>query len=133
MKRRRAFSLLEVVVAVMIYATVAVLLIGMWVTHHRALHKARMTLIAGYVAQQEMEKLRSLDLASIVPSSGDVRINSIIRGVPQSAKFHHEVVTSNEGVNGTMTSVRVEVSWQEGPETRKLVIEHMRYQYIIEE
>ena len=128
-KKGVGFSLLEVVVATVIFLTVLVLLTTLWGTYHSAMSQSRNRLVANGLARSVMEQRMA---------GGYVNLNLIV-GVPQTQSFqskaqvrgrqlskNYETTFLAEDFNGANTALRrlsVTVEWEEDSGMKSLSYE----------
>ncbi len=87
--------MLELVVAVGIFATAFLLLLGVFPTATRAIRQANEYLTASYLAEQEIELVRAMDYDAIVAvSPRDVTVQTTNRGITVDTRYTIEVDVS---------------------------------------
>lgn len=122
MLKARAFSLLEVVLAALIFSTIAIFLMGVWTAHARAMAKARHQMTAAYLGQKVMEECLLLgfdnidSLASL--GSQDYSFKVITRGVEVNVVYSAAVTVKL--LTPEQKFVEVEVTWNEGVGAERL-------------
>ncbi len=108
--RPKALSLLELVVAVGVFATAFLLLLGVFPTATRAIRLANEYLTASFLAEQEIETVRGLafeDIDDVSPR--EVTVQTTNRAITADASYTVEVV--KDDLNPDLKEVRVLVSW----------------------
>lgn len=114
-RRRKAFSLVEVLAAAAIFATVMLLVFGTFQLALRLTRQARETTIAVNLAEQMVDSIRSTQFDSIT-------LNATPSAVATSklpAGFTKTYV-SIYGGNARIKEVRVVVYWQTRPESNPI-------------
>lgn len=109
-KRQRGFSLLEVLSAMTLFALVASALGGLATTSMTFTMQNKHATLAAMIGQQQLEDLRSLPYASILPSS------TIVTMQGQAFTVATGVIADSPAAN--MKDITVTVSWT-GPEGSK--------------
>ena len=101
--------------AVVLFSTVLVALIGVWSTYSRAIGKARSVLVATYLGEQLMEgciaaKFTNIELfAATYPQT--ITTKALIKGREVSTDYVTSVAIQNAGPD--MKAVKVTVEWKE--------------------
>lgn len=114
-RRPGGHNLLEMVMAVLLFATVLVGLLSIWSTYSRAIGKARSVLVATYLGEQVMEgciaaKYTNVDLfAASYPQT--ITTRAWIKGREVATDYVTRVATQSAGPD--MKAIRVTVEWQE--------------------
>lgn len=112
--------MLELVVAVGIFATAFLLLLGVFPTATRAIRQANEYLTASYLAEQEIELVRAMDYDAIVAvSPRDVTVQTTNRGITVDTRYTIEVDVSEIDpknpdqilIDSGLKRIRVLVSW----------------------
>ncbi len=112
--------MLELVVAVGIFATAFLLLLGVFPTATRAIRQANEYLTASYLAEQEIELVRAMDYDAIVAvSPRDVTVQTTNRGITVDTRYTIEVDVSEIDpknpdqilIGSGLKRIRVLVSW----------------------
>lgn len=115
---KRAFSLLEVVIAVFVFITTVAGVLSVWTAHARGIEKARMTLIANQLGEELMaecmaarfELVSQLDnVTGPAPPPLPVEVDFIVKDKPLSAKFFTSVEVTD--LTPTIKQVKVRVEW----------------------
>ncbi|MEW6279997.1 MAG: hypothetical protein AB1758_15315 [Candidatus Eremiobacterota bacterium] len=111
--RTRAVSMLELAVAVAVFATAFLLLMGVFPTATRAVRQGEEVMAATFLAEQEIEQLRALDYADLVNQPPrNVTILSTNRGATQDSVYtlQTDVSLVSPG-QPDLKRVRVLVTW----------------------
>ncbi len=117
MGRLRAcgLSLLETVIAALLFATISVALISLWFSHYRLLAMSQSRLVATYVCKQLMEDQLATSYSAIVSiprgSEPPIQVDSIVNDSARKVVYEWAVVV----VDAPNTKdVTVQVFWKEG-------------------
>lgn len=116
---RSGFNLLEVVIGVLIFATVMIGLTGVWVAHARSVAKSRYHLLATHLAEQLMETCiaQGWSVQPIRMSDNTrVKMKSTINGVELETEFRYEVLVTTEKPTPGQIGIkkaRVRVYWDD--------------------
>ena len=120
-ERRRAFNLLEVIMAGFLLATVSLGLMSIWVQHARSVARARNLMLASHLAQSVMEDscARGWTVVGIPKAQAlATTVEAVVAGKPVSTRLWHyvEVVREPALAPGVVPpkQVRVVVTWDEG-------------------
>lgn len=107
----RGVSLLEVVLATMLFTVVLVISLGFWSTCSAMIAKSRSRLMGTYVAQQMVERAQKagFDEVDEMAGSGAFDIQAKLRGRPANYKIGYTVTVVK--VDDDLKSVQVEVKW----------------------
>lgn len=128
-RRPRGFSLLEVVVASIIFVTALVLLGGLWVSYHSALSQSRNRLIANGLARAVMEQRMagghgSLDPIIDAPQVQNFTSQAQVRGRRSNLNFEATfLATDPGGPNSSLRRMTVTVTWEEDSGQKSLTYE----------
>jgi type II secretory pathway pseudopilin PulG len=124
-KQLFGFSLLEMVLACVIFSTCILLMTGVWATHNDAVGRTRMQMIGSHVAEQVLEEAIALGYKNLPDPphtlSGDVSVDTIVRSKTQSAAYHWTRTIQPAGTLGQLKSIQVLVEWQDGPNRKRKV------------
>ncbi len=114
-RRNRGHNLLEMMLAVVLFSTVVVFLIGVWSTYARAIGKARSVLVATYLGEQLMENCIAAKYANIDLFAGAYPQTVTTRALLRGEEVLTEYVTSVAVMNQTadIKAVTVTVEWEE--------------------
>lgn len=126
----RGFSLLEMVIACLLFTTVAISLLGVFNHHYRAVSKARLRLLAQHLCRSKMldyTAARYEGVDAFIPNPGPSLIETIpvqfeIRGMVRNIDFEvwAERKVATAGLGGEKI-IAVWVYWEEGRTTRSVV------------
>ncbi len=111
----RGLSLLETVIASLLFATITVSLVSLWFSHYRLLAMSQSRLVATYVCKQLMEEQLSNATSAIVAlprgSQPPITMTHKVNGATRTVVYEWSV-----GVVETpdMKDVIVNVFWKEG-------------------
>ncbi|MCE7869277.1 hypothetical protein DYH09_02755 [bacterium CPR1] len=109
-------------VAVGVFATAFLLLLGVFPTATRAIRQANEYLTASFLAEQELEAVRGLafeDIANVSPR--EVTVQTTNRGITADARYTVEVDVDSPPLKPELKKVRVLVSWtRERPRSLEL-------------
>lgn len=107
--------MLEVLVASVIFTTVMVAMMSVWITHARAIDQSQEQQVAGALAQRIMDMQRARGYQAESSTSQPFEIERTMRGVVTRATFFYTVnVTEVPFVSGpTYKNVLVTVQWQD--------------------
>ncbi len=107
--------MLEVLIASVLFTTVMVAMMSVWITHARAIDKSQEQQVAGAIAQRIMEMQRAQGYQATNVTSTPFEIERTMRGVTTKATFFYEVHVINGPLsNGpTYKNVVVNVSWHD--------------------
>ncbi len=127
--QKRGYSLIELMVAMFIFLTCLLFMIGMFPTAVKAVSQARHTFLATSIAQQELEYLKNLpwdklenfqDYAQSEPDTfyRTTVLTSEINGVSSSVEFQTNPIISNYSTdpsgNVDVVNIRVLVKYAYG-------------------
>ncbi|MEW6282237.1 MAG: hypothetical protein AB1758_26765 [Candidatus Eremiobacterota bacterium] len=124
----RGISLLETVIACLLFATISVAMVGLWATHHRLLAQTQHRLVATYVAKQLMEEQLNQPVANIVPiargSQTPISMDSYMNGALRRSTYEYsvQVVETPETRDVTVT-----VFWTEGDSEHEVHLETLLF------
>lgn len=109
----RAVSLLEVVLATMLFTIVLVLSLGFWSTCSAMIARSRSRLMGTYVAQQMVERAQKAGFEDVddMAGSGSFDIEAKLRGRRANYRIGYTVTVVD--VDDDLKSVQVEVKWSE--------------------
>ncbi len=111
----RGLSLLETVIASLLFATITVSLVSLWFSHYRLLAMSQSRLVATYVCKQLMEEQLSNATSAIIAvprgSQPPITMTHKVNGATRTVVYEWSV-----GVVDTpdMKDVVVNVFWKEG-------------------
>jgi hypothetical protein len=110
------------VVAVGVFATAFLLLLGVFPTATRAIRQANEYLTASFLAEQEIETVRGLAFEDIddVSPPREVTVQTTNRGTTADASYTVEVDVEDDPLRPGLKKVRVLVSWPAERPTRSL-------------
>ena len=127
--RDRGFSLLEVVVASLIFLTALVLMTSLWTSYHSALSQSRNRLVANGLARAVMEQRLAGGYGSLTPILGVPQTqtfvsNNQVRGRRSAQTFETTFQATDPGGAGTaLRRLVVKVTWEEDTDKKELVYE----------
>lgn len=116
MRTRRlqsGISLLELVIAVAVFAVAFLMLLTAFPTAARAIHQGDQYLVATFLAERRLEEIRSLDFDSVVETGADpggaVAVPTSNQGV--ASNLEYSIQTKVQELEPNLKRVRVVVSW----------------------
>ncbi len=113
--RQWGHNLLEMILAVVIFSTISVFLLGIWNMHYQAMSKSRAVLVATYLGEQVMEECIAarFDLVDTLypppPAVQELEVTSRTRAGEQTVIFEVMVSITPNGTSEKF--VEVDVSW----------------------
>lgn len=131
--RCQGFSLLEVVIASLIFLTALVLMTTLWTRYHSALTQSRNRLVANGLAKAVMEQRIAGGYGSLnpivgVPQTQTFVSNNQVRGRRSNQTFDTTFeATDPGGAGSTLRRLVVTVTWEEDTEAKELVYESCLY------
>lgn len=123
-KFRGGFSLVEVQVALVMFAAFFLLVVSVWPVNARAARLGRDYMLAAHIAEREMEQCLLQGFSTVASRDGTSTVATSSNGVDVNIDFTWHVVVSD--IDADTRSVVVRVEWQEGDVTRDV-----RYQTLI--
>lgn len=112
---RRGLSLLETVIAAMLFATISVALISLWFSHYRLLALSQSRLVATYVCKQLMENQLATGYSTIVAiprgSQPPIEVQSKVNDATRTVVYEWCVKVVDTPFTKDVT---VQVFWKEG-------------------
>lgn len=121
-RRRKGYSLLEMIVAAFIFSAVSVALSAVFQYHYAAIGTSRLFLIGQHLARQRMEELvaagftsgRVLADSTPSPPVTPILVTFTIRNSPVQTEFELDDVATIIPVGAAQeVNFRVQVSWEE--------------------
>lgn len=118
----RGYSILEVLVASVLFATTMLSMASVWVTHAKAIDKSQEQQVAGALAQRLMEMQRALGYQTVPVASTPFTIERTMRGITTSSTFIYEIYVvdradpahpSSVPHGPTYKNVVVKVAWSD--------------------
>lgn len=126
--RVRGISLLETIIAALIFATISIGLVAMWYNHYRLLAQTQHRLVATYVAKQLMEEQVNQPYTNIVNvargSQAPIEMKSYVNGALRESTYEYEVIVVDTPETKDIT---VTVWWQEGGMEHEVHLETMLF------
>jgi prepilin-type N-terminal cleavage/methylation domain-containing protein len=128
-RRPKGFSLLEVVLASVIFLTALLLMTSLWTAYHKALTQSRNRLVANGLARSVMEQRLAAGHGSLeailgTPQSQTFVSNSQVRGRRLTQEFQSSfLATDPMGAGTVLRRLVVTVSWEESSGKKELVYE----------
>jgi len=112
-KRRGGFSLIEIMFATLIFTVAYLAIIGIFPTCARAVHEARVVMLATHIAQQQLENTVSITtgFSGITGGSGQVTLISVVNGATETLTFNWQITVTNPGGDTNLKDVRCQVYW----------------------
>lgn len=112
---RGGLSLLETVMAAMLFATISIALVSLWFNHYRLMALAQSRLVATYVCKELMEDqlAGSWSTLTSVPkgSQPPIRVRATINDAIRTVVYNWSVVVVD---TPNTKDVTVQVFWKEG-------------------
>ncbi len=104
---------MDLLVGLMIFATISIALLGMWGAYYRMMGKGRNTLVATNLAQDVMEKQIALGWqAQSVPPPNTITMEETIDSTVRTEVYNYWIdVVDNDPLNVGLKTVKVHVSW----------------------
>jgi len=111
--RKPGYSLVEMLYALGLLALGFISVMGMFPTAFSGIHHSKNLMLAGNIAQSELEKLRFVDYEAVTSQERtSVPINSEVNGVPVTVLFTRQITVTPNLAN-TMKNVVVIITWRE--------------------
>jgi type II secretory pathway pseudopilin PulG len=120
MRQNSGHSLLEMILAAMIFSTVAVGILGIWVMQHKAVSKAGHVLVAQYFGEQLMEECIAARYDAVDTMDSDVNpvqpldLDEVEKGMTRTIRYEAVIdvqdIQVQSGINDTKL-VTVTVTW----------------------
>lgn len=107
--RRRGLSLLELMIALAVFAVAFLMLLSVFPTAARAVRQGEDRMVATFLADRRLEELRAADFDLLTPSFQGVDVESINAGV--SSAMNYTVQTNVTELEPDLKRLRVVVSW----------------------
>jgi Tfp pilus assembly protein PilV len=116
--RTRGLSMLEMIFAVTLFATIVVALMGVWAMHARAVGRARNTLLASHLGEKVMETClaQGWQVQPVAPSdSTTIEMTCLINDQTVITDFQYSVEVNDlgDGSDVGLKQVVVRVDWTE--------------------
>lgn len=110
--RRRGLSLLELMVALAVFAVAFLMLLAVFPTAARAVRQGEDRMVATFLAERRLEELRAADFDTVVDGFAEVPVESSNAGVANLVTYTVQTDVENvAGFEPDLKSVRVVVSW----------------------
>lgn len=113
--KKRAYSLLETVLAAFIFATISIALISLWINHYRLQAQTQHRMVAQYVCKQLMEEQLNMAVSTIVSvprgSKPAITVDSTVNGRSRRVVYEYAVNCVDTAFTKDVT---VQVFWREG-------------------
>ncbi len=120
MKAKRGFSLMEILLGSVIFATVIVYLAAIWGMHARTIGHARTRMLATFIAQQQIEYCLTLGYSGVDLQASlnwqKQTVTTTIKGVAQSVDYEYKIETqphTDPLLAGRLKVVKVRVKFAE--------------------
>jgi len=117
---KRGFSLLEVLLGGILFASLVVFFAGIWGLHARTVGHSRARIIATFIAAQQLENCITAGFRGVDYLAGEnwqpQSITTVIRGRPQETLFEWKVEVRNHSdptLSGMLKAVKVRVRFEE--------------------
>lgn len=126
--RLRGMSLLETLISFTLFVTVMVVLMGVWVTHARAIELTQDQEVATNLAQMFMEQALDQGYAVTNVTSSPFLVQRFLRGVTYDSTFLYSVNVT-DAPNGPLAPspghrvVVVKVEWQDSSANHTVMME----------
>jgi Tfp pilus assembly protein PilV len=126
--QQRGNSLLEVVIAAVIFSTALVFMIGLWATYHSALTQAKNRLVASSLARSVLEQRLASGYGALTaiidtPQVQTVSSRSQVRGRVVSVNFTTTFLTTESAASPLFRRLVATVEWEEDSGKKSLSYE----------
>ena len=118
--RKRGFSLLEVLLGGVLFASLVVFFAGIWGLHARTVGHSRARILATFIAAQQLENCITAGFRGVDYLAGQAwqqqTITTIIGGQPRENRFEWKVEVQNHSsptLSGLLKAVKVRVRFEE--------------------
>lgn len=119
MNRRRGYNFIEIMVTSLVFSTMILSLMSVWINHARSVAKARTRLAASYLAQYQMEECLSrgffgvdgMDTRTRAPEGEEFTIKTTLRGTESKFLYHYHIKITPLGDD--RKTVEIRVTWKE--------------------
>lgn len=110
--RRRGLSLLELMIALAVFAVAFLMLLAVFPTAARAVRQGEDRMVATFLAERRLEELRAADFDTLVDAFEEVPVDSSNAGIANLVTYTVQTDVENvPGFEPDLKSVRVVVSW----------------------
>lgn len=113
-RRRSGFSLLELMIAIAIFATSLLMLLGVFPTANQGARQAQGVVAANNLAQQQIEKALATDYDQLQSGVQQFQVTSTNNGAPKTTRFSVQTTVSEPQAD--LKLVQVLVQWPSPPQ-----------------
>lgn len=118
--RSSGHTLLEMILAAILFSTVAVGILSVWTMQHKAITKSGNVLVAQYLGERLMEECLAAKYDGVDSLAGptpDMNLNEVVKGITKTTVYRGNIAVSNlpvsTGINNGKLVV-VTVTWESG-------------------
>ncbi len=118
MNRRRGYNFIEVMVTSLVFSTMVLSLMSVWINHAHAVAKARTRMTGTYLAERQMEECLSRGFFGVdgMDNSADAAgeeflVKTTLRGSVSEFSYHYHVKVTKIGSD--RKTIEVRVTWTE--------------------
>lgn len=126
---QRGVSLLDTMIAVLLFATLVVACLGVWVTHYQANAQSQNIMIATYLARQLVEENLDKNPNDVVSVPRGTQppfvMTSKVDGRPRVSQYDYAVEVSDPTPG--LRNLVVRVWWQEANQEKELHLETLLF------
>ena len=103
MADRQAFSLLEIILASLIFCTLVVFVISIWSLHAHIIGKSRSRMLASFMAQRQLEEqIQAGYFNAVDVTTTSLNITTTMRGQQIVTPYFYNVTVANETTAGNV-------------------------------
>ncbi len=129
--RRRGYNFLEIMVTSLIFSTIMLSLMSVWITHARSVAKARTRMAGNFLAERQMEECLARGFFGVdgMDNTGDpdtdkeLYMKTTLRGYENTFIYHYHIKVTD--LDPDRKSIEVRVTWTESNELREVRIESL--------
>ncbi|MBI3925143.1 MAG: prepilin-type N-terminal cleavage/methylation domain-containing protein [Armatimonadetes bacterium] len=125
-RSRRGVNLIELLLALALFATAILLIIGIFPTAARSVRQAQGIVVATDLASRRLEELRAVPFAGLAPAVSVIKMTSTSSGGPQVTEYTVQTLVTDRSPD--LKHVEVLVSWSTD-QARLLRMETYRARY----
>jgi len=114
-------TIVEVVVAMALFVAFFLLVMNTWPLNAWAAARARHTVLANHIAEQEMERTLAVGFDNAASRTGSYTLTGSTNGAAESQAFDYTVTVT--AISSDASDVVVGVSWTEGGQSRNVTCE----------
>lgn len=132
--KRPGYSLLEVILASMMFAMASVVMAGVWSIHYGAISKMKHRMVVTQLAEQAMEEALAStfldvdDVAAAYNAAAPFQVSSTFDGEVVMAEYDIDMQV-NTTPDDLLKVIQVTVNWQEGEQQFDFTIESMLFKF----